>query len=54
MTRANVPSDEPIRSAITDELDRMREERLSKKSKQSETDEAAVTRKRDLPPNKRP
>jgi hypothetical protein len=52
MTRANVPSNEPIRSEITDELDRMREKRLSEKSKRNQTDEAA-TREGDLPPTKR-
>jgi hypothetical protein len=52
MTRTNVPSDEPIRSEIIEGLDRIREERL-KKSKLGETEEAAVTRKGDLPLTKR-
>jgi hypothetical protein len=54
MAGANV-SDEPIRSEITDALDRMREERLSRKSKQSELDEAGVNGpKSDSLPSKRP
>jgi hypothetical protein len=52
MTRANVPSDEPLRSALTDELDRIREKRTSlQKSKTSETDDAAL---KPLPATKRP
>ena len=45
--RLTAEDDEPFRSEITDELDRMREKRLSReKSKKSEIDEAAVMRKR--------
>lgn len=52
MTRVNVPPDEPPRSAITDELDRIREKRTSlQKSKTSETDDAAL---KPLPATKRP
>jgi hypothetical protein len=53
MTRTKVPSDEPVRSELIEGIDRIREERL-KKSKQGETEEAAVTRKGDLPPTTLP
>jgi hypothetical protein len=54
MTRANVPSDEPISSFLIDELERIRKERLSRKSKASKTEEAVVTRKDDSPDTERP
>lgn len=47
-------SDESIHSELTDELDRIREKRISlQKPKKSETD-GAVTREDDLPPTKQP
>jgi hypothetical protein len=54
MTRINVPSGEPISSPLIDELERIREERISRKSKASKTEEEAVTGKDDLPHTKRP
>lgn len=42
-----IPLNEPFRSEICDDLDRIREKRLSHKSKKS--DEPAVTRKDNLP-----
>jgi hypothetical protein len=45
-------SDEHIHSELIDELDRIREKRISE-SKKNETDEA-VTRKDDLPPKRSP
>lgn len=41
-----IPLNEPFRSEICDELDRIREKRLSHKSKKS--DEPSVTRNDDL------
>jgi len=43
-----IPLNEPFRSEICDELDRIREKRLSHKLKKSETNEPAVTRKDDI------
>jgi hypothetical protein len=54
MPRTNVPSGVPINSPIIDALERIREERLSRKSKASKTEEAAVTGKDDLPHTQRP
>jgi hypothetical protein len=50
MPRTN-PRNEPIRSELIEGIDRIREERL-KKSKPGETEDAAVTRKGDLPPTR--
>jgi hypothetical protein len=45
------PADKPVRSELTDELDRIREKRTSlQKTKTSETNDAAIK----LPPMKRP
>ena len=43
-----IPLNEPFRSEICDEVDRIREKRLSHKSKK--TDEPSVTPNNDLPP----
>jgi hypothetical protein len=44
MSRPGIPSEKPIRSLLIDELDRIRDERISvQKPEKCETDEAAIT-----------